>query len=50
MYGLLWPGSEKAVLGQLKDVPVAAVQGALSCCAVAALVLGSHRVNDEPGR
>lgn len=49
MYGMLLPGSELAVLGQLKHVSVAAVQGTLSSCAIAALVFRSHCMNDEPG-
>lgn len=35
---------------QLHDVPVAAVEGALGRRPVLALVFGSHRVDDEPGR
>lgn len=35
------------LLGELQDVAVAAVEGALGCRAVPALVLGAHCVNDE---
>lgn len=35
------------LLGELQDVAIAAVQGALGRGAVPALVLGAHRVNDE---
>ena len=49
MRGTLHPGDEDAILCQLKDVSVAAVQGTLCGGAVAALVLRPHCVNDEPG-
>lgn len=38
------------LLGELQDVAVAAVQGALGRRAVPALVLGAHGVNDETRR
>lgn len=41
------PLCELCLLGELQDVAVAAVQGALGRRAVPALVLGAHRVNDE---
>lgn len=39
----------RGVLSQLQHVSVAAIQGALGGRAVAAFVLGPHRVDDEPG-
>lgn len=41
------PLCELCLLGELQDVAVAAVQGTLGRRAVSALVLGTHRVNDE---